>query len=219
MTNLGLASVNFILKKIVKVTKISAHWDPHWLNDEQKRSRMRMAKQLLKKYIKYQKKNVFDILITGDETWVHFYEPKRKIDNRKWALKYAKRQVSAKQTLAAKTVLYAIFFRDSRPLMQIAVPKGRDVSGSFFIRTWAWKICEQKMRKKRPKTDLQHVHLLHDKAPAHKSSTVAQFLKFEKVTVMIVAPYLQPRPGPLRLFFFRNWNKRLSGRRYRHRSE
>ena len=75
---------------------------------------------------------MFDILITGDETRVHFYEPKRKIDNRKWALKYAKRQVSAKQTLAAKTVLYAIFFRDSRPLMQIAVPKGRDVSGSFL---------------------------------------------------------------------------------------
>ena len=56
MTNLGLASVNFIQKKIVKVTKISARWDPHWLTNEHTRSRMRMAKQLLKKYTKYQKK-------------------------------------------------------------------------------------------------------------------------------------------------------------------
>ena len=59
------------------------------LTDEQKRTRMQMAKQLLKKYPKYQKK-VFDSLITGDETWVHFYEPKRKVDNRIGALKYAK---------------------------------------------------------------------------------------------------------------------------------
>ena len=28
MTNLGLASVHFILKKILKVTKISARWNP-----------------------------------------------------------------------------------------------------------------------------------------------------------------------------------------------
>ena len=59
MTNLGLASVHFILKKILKVTKISARWIPHLLTDEQKRTRVQMAKQLLKKYPKYQKK-VFD---------------------------------------------------------------------------------------------------------------------------------------------------------------
>ena len=34
---------------------------------------------------KYQKK-VFDSLITGDETWVYFYEPKWKVDSRIWAL-------------------------------------------------------------------------------------------------------------------------------------
>ena len=45
------------------------------------------------------------------------------------------------------------------------------------------------MRKVCPKTGLQHVHLLHDNASAHKSSTVAQFLKSEKVTVLWHPPY------------------------------
>ena len=90
-----------------------------------------MAKQLLKKYQKYPE-NVFDSLITGDETWVHFYVPKQKVDNRIWALKHAKRSSSAKRTLTAKKVLYAISYTNSGPHMQIAVPKGRGVSDSFY---------------------------------------------------------------------------------------
>ena len=56
MTNLGLASVHFILKKILMVTKISARWICYLLTNEQKRARVQMAKQQLKKYPKYHKK-------------------------------------------------------------------------------------------------------------------------------------------------------------------
>ena len=47
------------------------------------------------------------------------------------------------------------------------------------------------MRKVCPKTSLQHVHLLHDNGPAHKSLTVAQFLKSEKVNVLSHPPFSQ----------------------------
>ena len=80
------------------------------------------------KYPKYLKK-VFDSLITSDETCVHFNEP---VDNRIWVLKHVERPSIAKQTLTAKKVLYAIFFRNSGPHKQIAVPKVRDMSGSFY---------------------------------------------------------------------------------------
>ena len=64
--------------------------------------------------------------------------------------------------------------------MQIAVPKGKDVSGSFYKNV----VLKNKTRKIRPKAGLQHVHLLHDNAPAHCSSAVAQLLKSEKVNVL-----------------------------------
>ena len=96
----------------------------------------------------------------------------RKVDDRIWALKYAKRPSIAKRTLTAKKVLYAIFFRNSGPLMQIAVSKGRSVSGSFY-KNVVLKQLRTKMRKVCAKTGLQHVHLLEDKAPAHKSWTIA----------------------------------------------
>ena len=59
-------------------------------------------------------------------------------------------------------------------LMQIAVPKGRGVSGSF-CKNVVLKKLPTKMRKVCTKTGLQHIHLLHDNTPAHKSSTVAVF--------------------------------------------
>ena len=60
--------------------KFLGYEDKCWLDSplltaEQKRTRVQMTKQLLKKYPKYQKK-VFDNLISGDETSVHFYDNK-----------------------------------------------------------------------------------------------------------------------------------------------
>ena len=85
MKNLSLARVHSILKKHLKVRKTNARWIPHLLTDEQKKTpRVTMAKKLLKMYPKYSKK-VFDNIVTGDETWVYYFEPKRKFANRIWA--------------------------------------------------------------------------------------------------------------------------------------
>lgn len=43
--------------------------------------RVKMAKSLLKMYPKYNNRS-FAIIVTGDETWMYFYEPKRKHENK-----------------------------------------------------------------------------------------------------------------------------------------
>ena len=81
MTNLSLATVHGILKKHLKVRKVNARWIPHLLTDEQKKTRVTMAKKLHKMYPKYSIK-AFGNIVTGDETWVYYFEPKRKVANR-----------------------------------------------------------------------------------------------------------------------------------------
>ena len=139
------------------------------------------------------RKKVVDSLITGDETWVHFYEPKRKV-NRLWALKHAKRPSIAKWTLTAKKLLYAVFFRNSGPLMQSAVLNGRGVSGNFY-KTVVLKTLQTKMRV-HPKRDLQHVNLIHDIAPAHKSLTVTQFWSLNR-SMYVTPPSAQTWPSTI----------------------
>ena len=101
--------VHLILKKHLKVRKISAKWVPHLLTDEQKRQRVKEAKKLLQMFPKYDKKQ-FANVVTDDETWVHYFEPVRKVSNKIWATKHSKRPIIAKRSLSAKKVLYAIFF-------------------------------------------------------------------------------------------------------------
>ena len=53
---ISLSTVHLILKKHLKVRKISARWVPHLLTDEQKRQRVKVAKKLLQMFPKYDKK-------------------------------------------------------------------------------------------------------------------------------------------------------------------
>ena len=60
-----------------------------------------------------------------------------------WAI----RPSIAKRTLAAKTVLYAIFLRHSSPFMHIVVTNDRGVSGSFYE-----NVAQKKANKKENNT-------------------------------------------------------------------
>ena len=132
MTNLLLARVHAILKKHLKVRKINARWIPHLLTDEQKKTRVTMAKRLLKMYPKYSKK-AFDNIVTGDETWVYYFEPKRKVDNRIWATKNARRPSIVKTNTNGKEGIVCYFFTNKGPVIQNPGAKGRMVvTGKFY---------------------------------------------------------------------------------------
>ena len=60
---------------------ISARWMPHLLTNGQKKQRVKIAKQLLKIFPKYDEKKLAKV-VTGDETWVYYFEPVRKVSNK-----------------------------------------------------------------------------------------------------------------------------------------
>ena len=119
---ISLSTVHLILKKHLKVRKISARWVPHLLTDEQKRQWVKVAKKLLQMFPKYDKKQ-FANFVTGDETWVHYFEPVRKVSNKIWAMKHSKLPIIAKRSLTAKKVLYAIFFSGEGVTINVPVKK------------------------------------------------------------------------------------------------
>ena len=118
-----VGAAHTILRRDLKMRRISTRWIPHLVTKEQKLARVRIAKQLLKQCPKYNNRS-FANIITGDETWVHFNEPKRKIQNKIWATKGGKRLCIAKRTMSIKKVMYVIFFTNQGTAIQIAVPKG-----------------------------------------------------------------------------------------------
>ena len=80
-TGISEGSVQTILKKRFDLRKVCARWVPHLLTEEQKTQRLIYARELLKTY-KGCNSQVISNLLTGDETWVHMFEPQRRADNK-----------------------------------------------------------------------------------------------------------------------------------------
>ena len=211
---ISLSTVHLILKKHLKVSKISARWVPHLLTDEQKRQRVKVAKKLLQMFPKYDKKQ-FANVVTGDETWVHYFEPVRKVSNKIWATKHSKRPIIAKRSLSTKKVLYAIFFSGEGVAIKVPVKKGKSITGKYY-KDVVLKKLKKNYQKRRPATGFKHVRLLHDNAPAHTSAIVTAFLKKEKVTVLPHPPY-SPDLAPCDFFLFPKLKAFLAGRKYQSR--
>ena len=80
-TGISEGSVQTILKKRLDLRKDCARWVPHLLTEEPKTQCLICARELLKTY-KGCNSRVISNLLTGDETWVHMFEPQRRADNK-----------------------------------------------------------------------------------------------------------------------------------------
>ena len=123
-----------ILEKRLDPRKVYPRWVPHLLTEEQKTHRLECAWELLKTY-KGCNSRVISNLLTGDETWVHMFEPKRRTDNKQWKQwkrKDKKCPYIAKRTISSKKMLYAISFNSSGPVVQVPCPSGHTVTGRSY---------------------------------------------------------------------------------------
>ena len=207
---ISVGAAHTILRRDLKMRSISTRWIPHLVTKEQKLARVRIAKQLLKQFPKYNNRS-FANIISGDETWVHFYEPKRKIQNKIWATKGGKIPCIAKRNMRIKKVMYVIFFTNQGPAIQIALPKGKSVNTRFCKGNVLHKL-KKYFLSRRPATSLRGVRLLHDNASSQKAAIVRECLKQEKVVELPHPPYspdLAPCDSRLK--------NHLAGRKYQTR--
>ena len=79
-TGISEGSMQTILKKRLDLRKVCARWVPHLLTEEQMTQRLKSARELLETY-KGCNSRIISNLLTGDETWVHMFEPQRRADN------------------------------------------------------------------------------------------------------------------------------------------
>lgn len=82
--------------------RIRGSWIRPPLTKELNHDRVRIAKKVLKKVSKYNNRS-FANIIAGDETWINFYEPRRKIQNKIWVPKGSQRLFIGKYTMNVKS--------------------------------------------------------------------------------------------------------------------
>ena len=136
-TGISEGSVQTNLKKRLDLRKICARWVLHLLTEEQKTQRLKCARELLKTY-KGCNSRFISNLLTGDETWVHMFEPQRRADNKQWKRKDQKRPCIAKRTISSEKM----FFNSSGPVVQVPCSSGHTVTGRFYKNSVLKKVKE-----------------------------------------------------------------------------
>ena len=81
--SISKALAHQILHKNLSMSKVNARWVPKQLTEDQKASRMTLAKEHLAHFNHDENKFLKDFVI-GDEIWVHYAEPETKAQSKQW---------------------------------------------------------------------------------------------------------------------------------------
>ena len=203
-----------ILRKRLGLRKICTRWVPHLLTDEQKQIRVRLASQFIEKYDKCDPRRLEEI-VTGDETWIYHFQPDSKAKKKVWVSSEGDRPVIACHCKISNRMLYAIFLDSKGPVLQIPVPKGSSVTGKFYRETLLTPLVDF-YQKRRPRTGVQGIKLLHDNAPAHKSATAQVYLKESGFDVLDHPPN-SPDLSPCDFWLFPRLKEMMAGHRFQSR--
>ena len=163
------------------------HWVPYLLTDKQKQCRVRLASQVIEKYDKCDPCGLEEI-VTGDETWIYHFQPDSKAENKVWVSSEGDRPVIAGRCKTSSRMLPAIFFDSKGPVLHIPVPKGRSITGKFYRESVLTQLVDF-YQKRRLRTGVRSIKLLHDNAPAHISTMVQEYLKESGLDVLDHPPY------------------------------
>ena len=214
LSGIHSSSVLKILRERLGLRKICARWVPHLLADEQKQSRVRLASQVIEKYDKCDPRGLEEI-VTGDETWIYHFQPDSMAKNKVWVSSEGDRPVIARRCKTSNCMLYAIFFDLKGPVFQIPVLKCSSVTGKFYRESVLTQLVDF-YQKRRPRTGVRGIKLLHDYAPAHKSATVQECLKESELAVLDHPPY-SPDLSPCDFWLFPRIKEMLAGHHFESR--
>ena len=214
LSGIHSSSVLKILRERLGLSKICTRWVPHLLTDEQKQSRVRLASQVKEKYDKCDPRRLEEI-VTGDETWIYHFQSDSKAKNKVWVSSEGDRPVIARRFKTSNRMLYAIFFVSKGPVLQIPLPKGSSVTGKFYRESVLTQLVDF-YQKRRPRTGVRGIKILHDNALAHKSAMVQEYLKESGLDVLDHPPY-SPDLSSCDFWLFPKLKEMLAGHRFESR--
>ena len=160
----GISSswVQRVLHDDLGLGKLSARWVPHILTSENKGVRLEYAQQLKENFKNCDEKTLSKI-VTGDETYIYFYEPFRKEQNKSWLPKGASRTKIARRNKSTDEATYTIFFNSKGIVAQIPCQNNQTVNSAFYTKNVLSEVVRFYMVA-RPCTGTRGIQILHDNA-------------------------------------------------------
>ena len=185
--NIGTAAAYEILHVHLNLKKVQLRWVPHTVTPAQKLCRVNWCKKMLRVYSKGRDKRVFYI-VTGDETWIYFYDPPLPQQNSVWVEVSESAPGSTAGDRSSFKRIFAFFLRKSGFVASVMVPEGKTVTAEWYVRSCLPKVFRN-IKKERPQSGLTGIELHHDNARPHTAQKTVSFLEQKRVKLVGHPPY------------------------------
>ena len=124
-------SVSTTLHDRLGMHKLTAHWIPKSLSDEQMATRASVYSILLKRF-RSKEDDFLSRLVTVDETWVRYYEPENKAQSHQSVWPGSPRPKKFKAQPSAGKVMATVFWDAQGDIMLDFLAKKSTITGAYY---------------------------------------------------------------------------------------
>lgn len=203
-------SIQTIIHEELQMRKVCTRWVPRLLTVEMRRTRMDCSTETMA-LIDEDPDRFSSRLVTGDESWIHFYDPLSPREARAWKHRGSPTPKRPKAEKSAGKVMMSVFWDKDGVLLLDFLPRGHTLTGEYYANLMQ-RLREAIKSKRRGKLS-RGVLLLHDNAPVHKSRVAASAIRqcgFEELN----HPPYSPDLAPSDFYLFGILKKRFRGQRF-----
>lgn len=207
---IGRAAIDTILHEHLHVTKVTARWVPRLLTPDMKRQRVECSRQLLG-LAAAEGPLFLQKLVTGDESWFHYYDPDSRRDSMEWRHPGEAPPTKPRAVRSAGKRMATVFWDIEGILLLKWLPEGESINSKYYCEVLA-ELREAIKRERRGKLS-RGVVLLHDNARPHTSNETLAAIQAQGFTTLPHPPY-SPDLAPSDFWLFGQMKRALRGRRF-----
>lgn len=199
-------AISHRLKVLGFIRKLS-NWVPHKLEPRQVERRFCTCEMLLERH---KRKRFLHRIVTGDEKWIYYDNPKRKAS-------YVKPGEAGpstpKREIHADKVMLCIWWDQKGVVYYELLRSGQTIDGPFY-RVQLMRL-KRALKEKRPEWEARHEKVIfhHDNARPHIEKSVKNYLENSDWEILSHPPY-SPDLAPSDYHLFRSMQNALTGVRF-----
>jgi len=212
LLDISVESGHLIIHDELKFRKVCARWVPKRLTSEMKDRSVDACQELLCQY-EADGEAFLQHIVTGDESWIHLYEPEQKRQSMEWRHTSSPKPKKVRVLRSAGKVMLTFFWDYNGPFLEHNMARGSTVTNATYS-NFLRENLKPAIRQKRRGFLTTGVCLLHDNAKPHTATATVltiEELQFE----CIPHPPYSPDLAPSDFHIFGPLNDALSGMQFR----